>query len=73
MKLSKLIENLQKERIRLEDIAKDLNISRTTLYNLIYEGRDIKLSLAIKIVKYFSQKVTCEEIYNEFIKKPKSK
>ena len=49
-------------------MAKVIGLAHTTIYNL-FKGRDVKLSIAVKICTYCEGEVTPEEIYAEFIEK----
>lgn len=71
MKLTQYLNSLEK-KISATELARAVGCSDTTIYNMIY-GRDIKLSLAVKIERFTNSKVTCKDIYEEFIEKPKKK
>jgi DNA-binding XRE family transcriptional regulator len=65
MKLSKYLKRNDISPIKM---AKVIGLAHTTIYNL-FKGRDVKLSIAVKICTYCEGEVTPEEIYAEFIEK----
>ena len=58
--------------INIRSWCRKIGISAPTLYNLV-NGRDIRLSSVAKIEKGTKGKVTCLEIYEEFVEKKSKK
>jgi predicted transcriptional regulator len=48
--------------IPIKDFAKTLDVSKGTLYNILEQGLDMRLSLAMRIEKLTFGKVTCEDL-----------
>lgn len=65
MKLSEYFEEYQ---VSVAKFAKKVGVAPMTIHNLL-EGRDVKLSIGVKIQRATKGKVTCEEIYVELIEK----
>lgn len=56
----------------IEEFAKEVGISTTSIYNL-YNGADINLSIAMKIEKVTLGKVKAKDIFREYEKINKQK
>lgn len=57
-----LREYLDKQDLSMEDAAKKLGVAYGTIHNLL-NGRDIKLSIAMRIEKATQGKVTCKDLF----------
>lgn len=66
MKLSEYIEDMGISVAKLTRIS---GLTKRSIYNLMNEKRDIRLSTAVKIERATKGKVTCREIYEEYIEK----
>lgn len=66
-----LKEFIEDSGISITKLAKKAGITSATIYN-IFNGRDVKLSIAVKIQRATKNKVTCEDIYEDFIEKKKT-
>jgi DNA-binding transcriptional regulator YdaS (Cro superfamily) len=64
-----LKEYLNDSLIPYSAFARKAGISPSTLDNIIYRHKDMKLSIAMKIEKASNGKVTCQDLYFNSIKK----
>lgn len=69
----KLSEYLKKERIQLQELCEKAEITRATLFNLMCVGRDVRGSVLAKIENATDGKVTCMELYKEYIEPRQSR
>lgn len=68
MKLTEYLNDPSKKKIQIKKLAKKCKITPQTIHNLM-NGRDVRLSIAIRIEEQTKGKVTCMDLYDEFIRK----
>jgi DNA-binding transcriptional regulator YdaS (Cro superfamily) len=66
-----LTKYIEEHGVSIAKFARKVGVTPTTIHNLL-EGRDVKLSIGVKIQRVTKGKVTCEEIFSELIE-PKKK